>query len=205
MNKRRAAEIFSVVFAILLLFPSILTAQEVEEEEVNPNLFFGLVMGRYLPTDAVFKEVYGESGSNLGFQAGWHFLRSGSFSLALKVGLEGFTRTGTSTITAMPTTLSLKPFRAGLEVHLQPRVVGLWAEAGIVSISYHEQSELQDTQDTQDGIYVGGGLLLQIPSFPWAALQAYARWSKAVVTTTDLEADLGGTEFGLSLLLRLKI
>ena len=205
MNRRRVTAVFSVLLAAALLFPSVLAAQEEQTEEVNPNLFFGLVMGRYLPNDAVFKEVYGEGGSNVGFQAGWHFLRSGSFSLALKVGLEGFTRTGASTITAVPATLSLKPFRAGLEVHLQPRVVGLWAEAGIVSISYHEQSELQDTQDTQDGIYVGGGLLLQIPSFPWLALQAYARWNKAVVTTTDLEADLGGTEFGLSLLLRLKI
>jgi hypothetical protein len=162
-------------------------------------------MGRYLPSDAVFKEVYGTSGPNLGVQAGWHFYQSGDFSLALKVGLEGFSRTGLSTATAVKTSLSLKPFRAGVEVHLQPRVIGFWVEGGLVSIAYHEQSKLRDTEDTQGGIYLGGGLLLQIPSFPWAALQVYGRWNRAVVSMTDFDADLGGTEFGLSLLFRLKI
>ena len=202
MNKRTGTAFFSVLLAAALFFPSALRAQD---EEVSPNLFFGLVFGRYLPSDAVFREVYGQSGPNLGVQAGWHFFQSGNFSLALKVGLEGFSRTGVSTATATKASLSLKPFRAGLEIHLQPKVVGLWVEAGLVSIAYHEQSKLQETEDTQGGIYLGGGLLLQIPSFPWAALQAYARWNKVVVTTADFESDLGGTEFGLSLLLRLKI
>ncbi len=202
MKKRREAVFFSVLLAAALFFPSALRAQD---EEVSPNLFFGLVSGRYLPTDAVFREVYGRSGPNLGVQAGWHFYQSGDFSLALKVGLEGFSRTGVSTVTATKTSLSLKPFRAGLEIHLQPKVLGLWVEAGLVSIAYHEQSKLQETEETQGGFYLGGGLLLQIPSFPWAALEVYARWNKAVVSAADFEADLGGTEFGLSLLLRLKI
>ncbi len=202
MYKRRAAAFFSVLLAAALFFPSALSAQDAD---LSPNLFFGLVFGRYMPSDAVFREVYGQSGPNLGVQAGWHFFQSGPFSLALKVGLEGFSRTGISTATATKTALSLKPFRVGLEIHLQPKVVGLWVEAGLVSIAYHEQSKLQETEDTLDGIYLGGGLLLQIPSFPWVALQAYARWNKAVVTTADFESDLGGTEFGLSLLLRLKI
>ncbi len=202
MNKRRAAVFFSVLMAAALFCPSTLRAENMDSP---PNLFFGLVFGRYLPSDPVFKEIYGASGPNLGIQAGWHFFQSGDFSLALKVGLEGFSRAGVSTVTATKTSLSLKPFRAGLEIHLQPKVVGFWAEAGLVSIAYHEQSKLQDTENTQDGIYLGGGLLLQVPSFPWAALQAYARWNKAVVSSADFSSDLGGTEFGLSLLFRLKI
>ena len=202
MNKRRATVFFSVLLASAVLIPTFLFAQD---EETHPNLFFGIVMGRYLPSDAVFKEVYGSSGPNLGMQAGWHFFQGGDFSLVLKIGLEGFSRTGFSTATAVKTSLSLKPFRAGIEIHLQPKVVGLWVEGGLVSIAYHEQSKLQETEDTQGGIYLGGGLLLQIPSFPWAALEAYARWNKAVVSMPDFEADLGGTEFGLSLLFRLKI
>jgi hypothetical protein len=202
MNKRRAAGFFSLLLAASLFFPSGLRAQNTD---ISPNFFFGLVSGWYLPSDAVFKEIYGTSGPNLGVQAGWHFFQSGVFSLALKVGLEGFSRTGVSTVTSTKTSLSLKPFRVGLEIHLQPKVVGLWVEAGLVSIAYHEQSKLQDTEATQGGIYLGGGLLLQIPSFPWAALQAYARWNQAVVSSADFETDLGGTEFGLSLLLRLKI
>ena len=202
MNKRRAMVFFSVLLISAALFPAVLSAQD---EEGTPNLFFGLVMGRYLPSDAVFKEVYGASGPNLGVQAGWHFFRSGDFSLALKVGLEGFSRTGLSTVTTVKTSLSLKPIRAGIEIHLQPKVIGLWVEAGLVSIAYHEQSKLLETEDTQGGIYLCGGLLLQIPSFPWAALQAYARWNRAVVSMTDYDVDLGGTEFGVSLLFRLKI
>jgi hypothetical protein len=202
MNKRRTTVFFSVLLAAAVLFPSILSAQD---EEIFPNLFFGIVMGRYLPTDAVFKEIYGASGPNLGMQAGWHFFQSGVFSLALKVGLEGFGRTGFSTVTATKTSLSLKPFRTGVEIHLQPRVVGLWVEGGLVSIAYHEQSKLMETEETQGGIYLGGGLLLQIPSFPWVALQAYARWNQAVVSSADFDVDLGGTEFGLSFLFRLKI
>ena len=202
MNKRRAAAFFSVFMAAALFYPSILRA---EDADSHPNLFFGLVFGRYLPSDPVFKEIYGANGPNLGVQAGWHFFRSGELSLALKVGLEGFSRTGVSTVTATKTSLSIEPFRAGLEIHLQPKVVGVWAEAGLVSIAYHEQSKLQNTDNTQTGIYLGGGLLLQIPSFPWAALQAYARWNRAVVSSADFESDLGGTEFGLSLLFRLKI
>jgi len=202
MKKRQAAFFFSVFLAAALFFPSALPAQDTDSP---PNLFFGLVIGRYMPADAVFREIYGQSGPNLGVQAGWHFFQSGDFSLAVKVGLEGFSRTGVSTVTATKTSLSLKPFRAGLEIHLQPKVVGLWVEGGMVSIAYQEQSKLQNTEDTQAGIYLGGGLLLQIPSFPWAALEIYARWNKAVVSSADFEADLGGTEFGLSLLFRLKI
>jgi hypothetical protein len=205
MNKRSQAAIFSVLLAATLISPALLCAQDDEEQTPAPNIFFGPLLGKFLPTDAVFKQVYGTSGSIQGLQAGWHFVQSGVFSLALCLDYRGFSQEGFSTISGTTSKLTLKPFSYGLEAHLQRGIVGIWLGGGLVSISYEEASALQTTSDTASGFHVDGGMILQIPSFPLAALKLYARWSKAVVTMTDFDVDLGGTEYGVSLLFRFRI
>ena len=205
MMKIRKMPYFILALAASFLLPVFLCAQDAgSDEEIlpAPNFFGGLIVGRFMPTDAVFKQVYGNSGSILGFQAGWHFFRSGVFSLALSVDFRGFSQKGAATVTGTASTIALKPLSVGLEAHLQRGVVGLWLGGGIVSVSYTEQSSLQDTSDSATGFHVDGGFIIQIPSFPWAALKLYGRWSKAVVTMTDFEADLGGSEYGAMILFR---
>jgi hypothetical protein len=208
MYKRRATAFFSVLLATALFFPSALRAQDSgddKELQPAPNIFIGPVVGKFMPSDAVFKQVYGNGGSILGFQVGWHFFRSDVFSLALCLDIRDFSQEGASTITGTASTITLKPLSFGLEAHLQRGVVGLWLGGGVVSVSYAEASALQDTSDSTTGFHIDGGMIFQLPSFPLAALKLYARWSKAVVTLADFEADVGGTEYGVSLLFRFKI
>jgi len=208
MNKRTGTAIFSFLLAASLLFPVFLRAQDSgDDEELRPapNIFIGPIIGKFLPTDAVFKQVYGNGGSTLGFQAGWNFFRSGVFSLAFCLDIRDFSQEGASTITGTASKITLKPLSFGLEAHLQRGVVGLWLGGGVVSVSYAEASALQNTNDSTTGFHVDGGMIFQIPSFPLAALKLYARWSKAVVTLADFDVDVGGTEYGVSLLFRFKI
>lgn len=208
MNKRTGMAIFSILLAASLLFPVFLRAQDSRDDEVlqpAPNMFIGPVLGKFLPSDAVFKQIYGNGGSILGLQAGWHFFRTGVFSLALCLDIRDFSQEGASTISGTASTITLKPLSFGIEAHLQRGVVGLWLGGGVVSVSYAETSALQDTTDSTTGFHIDGGMILQIPSFPLTALKLYARWSKAVVTLADFEADVGGTEYGVSLLFRFKI
>jgi hypothetical protein len=208
MNKRTGSAIFSFLLAASLFYPVFLRAQEAgdgEELRPAPNIFIGPIIGKFMPSDAVFKQVYGNGGSILGLQAGWHFFQSGVFSLALCLDIRDFSREGASTISGTPSTITLKPLSFGLEAHLQRGVVGIWLGGGIVSVSYAETSALQDTSDSTTGFHIGGGMIFQIPSFPLAALKLYARWSKAMVTLADFEADVGGTEYGASFLFRFRI
>jgi len=190
----------SAVLAILavLAHPPLLVAQDAPRPQTT---FLGLSLSGYLVSDKVFEEVYGGSGSMFGFAAAQRILGDRAFGLDAVLEIRGYSKTGLSTLSQTETILKIKPVSFGLEGTLTRGIAILWLGTGLDLTSYSEESALQNTTGSTLGFHVAGGLAFQPgPSFP-LRLKLFLRWNKARVSTVDeIPVELGGPEYGASLL-----
>ncbi len=204
MKRYTAALAVAGLLALLSVFPPAVAAQdEFPLTQPLPNTWFGIIGGRFTPTDEVFKEVYGTGGLSFGLSVGRELYRSSGFTLAAGLDVRRFTRSGAATISQTPSRLTFVPLSASLETHFRSGAFGIWLGGGAGPIFYTEDSEWTISRGSAFGYHLIGGLLVEIPSGP--AVKAYLRWSAATETVEGFDVALGGTEMGLSLLFRFRI
>ena len=207
MKLPHAAAVAAMAMALLLLTSGYLAAQE----EITPysrtvkesRAWIGLRGGQFLPGDDVLREVYGTGGLLLGLTAGLDIHRSGSFALAAAVDAGRFSRTGASTLSGIPASLTLVPVAASIQARFGAGGLAFWLEAGGKIVFYTEDSEWALSRSSALGFLAGGGAELALGSGP--ALQAFVRWSQAEEKMDGFTVHLGGWEIGASLVYRFRI
>jgi hypothetical protein len=200
MNHRSSTATAAAALVLLVLWPAIASAQDEFVPAPPPRAWIGILGGRFAPSDAVFKGVYGIDGLSLGMSAGYELYRSEGFSLAAGLAVRRFAKSGGSTISGTVSRLNLIPIAAGLETAVRRGAVGLFLGGGADWIIYSEDSEWILSRGSAFGFHVEGGLFLEPGSGP--VLKAYIRWSKATKMMEGFDVGLGGVEIGAALLFR---
>lgn len=208
MKIPRLAAIAAAFLPLVLLF---LPADLAGQEEIVPYSrpaadakgWIGLRLGPFLPGDDVLREVYGASGLLPGLTAGFDLHRSGSFSLAAGLDAGRIRRTGASTLSSTPASLTLVPVAASLRARFGSGALAFWLEAGGKIVFYTEDSEWLLSRGSALGFLAGGGVEWALGAGP--ALQAFVRWSQADEKMDGFTVHLGGWEIGAGLVFRFGI
>lgn len=205
--RRLAAFVAAALPLVFLLVPLNLAGQEeiipYGRPESGSEAWIGLRAGSFLPGDGVLREVYGSSGLLLGLTAGFDLYRSAGFSLAAGLDAGRFSRTGASTLSATPSSLTLMPVAASLRARLGAGKLTFWLEAGGKIVFYTEDSKWLLSKGSTLGFLAGGGAEWAFGAGP--ALQVFVRWSQADEKLEDFTVHLGGWEVGASLIYRFGI
>ncbi len=110
------------------------------------------------------------------------------------------TKSGLSTLSETPTTLGLDVVTlSGLLVYAV-RPVSPYLEIGVALTRYRESSELQNTEGRATGLALQAGILVHLGKLDAVKFKLFGKWTKASVLVNDIQADLGGLAFGLSVL-----
>jgi opacity protein-like surface antigen len=150
----------------------------------------------FRPTDAVFREIYG-SGASLGAEIGLALGRR------FEAWLSGstFSKKGKLTFTAEDTEIGLTPLAAGLRFYPVQGRLRPYLGAGASYFFYKESSRLGMVKDQKIGLTAHGGLDYALT--PFLAIDLRVGYSQCKVKPGEFEADLGGIEAGVGLVLRL--
>ncbi|MDW7760721.1 MAG: hypothetical protein SCM96_08790 [Acidobacteriota bacterium] len=146
----------------------------------------------FIPSEAVFKEIYGESpvyggGISLKIMGGLSLWAGGSF----------FNKTGTLTFTEESTTMTLIPVFGGLQYQFLSGRFRPYIGAGAGYILYKEENPIGKVEDGGLGFMglAGVKVLIAGPLF----LDLQGSYSMCKVEPAGIEADLGGIHIGLGL------
>jgi hypothetical protein len=154
--------------------------------------------GYFMPSDELFKEVYGGGpvfGAELAVQ-----LAGGLHAWA---GAEYFTKKGLLPVTEEETSARIMPVFAGLRYHIGNSAVQPYLGAAAGYFMLYEENPLGTADQSGFGFLVCGGLLVKIAG-P-VSLDLHGNYSACTVKTDDpdpLEAKIGGLQAGGGLLIR---
>ncbi len=154
--------------------------------------------GYFMPSDEIFKEVYGNGpvfGAELAVT-----LAGGLHAWA---GAEYFTKTGALPVTEDATKVRIVPIFAGLRYHVGNSTVQPYLGAAAGYFMLHEENSLGKADQNGFGFLVRGGLLIKIAG-P-VSLDLHGNYSACTVKTDDpnpLEAKIGGLQAGGGLVIR---
>jgi hypothetical protein len=146
----------------------------------------------FIPSEAVFKEIYGESP-----------VYGGEVSLKIMGGLSiwvagnYFNKTGKLTFTEESTTMTLIPVFGGLQYEFLSGRIRPYIGAGAGYILYMEENPIGKVEDGGLGFMGRAGMRVLITGPLFLDLQA--SYSVCKVKPAGIEADLGGIQAGVGL------
>lgn len=148
--------------------------------------------GYFLPTEKVFKDVYGG-----GPLYGGEFDVRLSGGLSLWVGADYYKKKGKLTFTQEETTLTLKPISGGVRYLLGVGRLQPYVAIGVAYVKYREESVIGSIDEGDVGFLGQAGVRLKVAGGFF--LDAQARYSTCKAEPADVSADLGGFHAGLGL------
>lgn len=154
--------------------------------------------GYFMPSDRVFKDVYG-SGPVFGAE----LAAPVAGGLHAWAGAEYFTKKGLLPVTEEETSTRIVPVFAGLRYHIGRSAVRPYLGAAAGYFMLHEENPLGTASRSGFGFLVRGGLLIKIAG-P-ISLDLHGNYSNATIKTDDpdpLEAKIGGLQAGGGLVIR---
>ncbi len=153
--------------------------------------------GRYDIREPLFKTVYREAGSIQGLILSSSLILNFDFYLEFKA----LYRKGELTYTKEKTTLVLAPVSLGLRYTLPLGFLQPYAGGGIDYFVFFETNPIGSYFNYVRGYHGLGGVYLRFAKgFP-VLLNLRAKFTKATFTVNDRNIELGGPEFGASLVL----
>jgi len=163
----------------------------------------GLSAGSYKVSDELFQEVYPGSSLIYGLQLSQILVSSGDLDIGLSAEVRKTSKVGAATVTLEDSTFAMTPVSIGATLFWNSKAVILFAGAGLDFYSYKETSPLYvDTgfiSDSASGSHFQVGAILRLPSLEALRAKVYYKGTSVVTTNNDIEANLGGSEFGFSL------
>lgn len=163
----------------------------------------GLSAGSYKVSDELFQEVYPGSSLIYGLQLSQILVSSGDLDIGLSAEVKRTSQTGAATVTLEEAVFAITPVSIGATLFWNSKAVILFAGAGLDFYSYKETSPLYvDTgfySDSASGSHFQVGAILRLPSLEALRAKVYYKGTSVVTTNNDIEANLGGSEFGFSL------
>lgn len=148
--------------------------------------------GYFLPTEKVFKDVYGS-----GPFYGGEFDVKISGGLSLWVGADYYKKKGELTFTQEETTLTLKPISGGVRYSLGAGMLRPYVAVGVTYVKYREESVIGAVDEGDVGFLGQAGVRLRVASRFFLDVQA--RYSTCKAKPVDVSSDLGGLHAGLGL------
>ncbi|MBN2199452.1 MAG: hypothetical protein JW747_06325 [Candidatus Aminicenantes bacterium] len=153
--------------------------------------------GRYSITEPLFKTVYQEGGAIQGLVLSSSLIFNVDFYLELKAVYKK----GELTYSKEPTTLVLAPVSLGLRYVLPLGIVQPYAGAGVDFLLFFENNPIGSYFNYVRGYHGQGGVYIRFAKgFP-VLLNFKAKFTKATFQINDRAIELGGPEYGASLVL----
>jgi len=173
--------------------------EEIKKEKFL-NTMIGVSLGSYTLSSDRFGEVYGTGGSSIyGFHLSRILFSRQSFHLGLSLEARLFSKTGASTVTLEEAKFTLKPTSLALRGFYETKFIILFVGAGLDSYVYKEESAIHSTSGSVMGNHIQAGAFLRIPQLDSLRLKVFYKTTKVTTTEDEIEVDLGGKEFGVSL------
>jgi len=154
--------------------------------------------GYFLPSDEVFKDVYG---SGLSFGAETSIPLSGP--LHAWAGFEFFSRSGLTTISEEETKVRIVPIYAGLRALIGHQGVRPYIVAAAAYFFFHEENPIGSLSDGGLGFLGQAGVMARLAGALW--VDAFAGFRACTLRSggeEPVEAKLGGLSLGLGLAYR---
>jgi len=154
--------------------------------------------GYFMPSDEVFKEVYG-SGPVFGAEIAVP-IAGGLHGWA---GAEYFTKKGLLPVTEEETSARIVPVFAGLRYHIGHSGVRPYLGAAAGYFMLHEENPLGTASESGFGFLVRAGLLIKIAGS--VSFDLHGNYSSCTIKTDGpdpLEAKIGGLQAGAGLVIR---
>jgi len=180
---RPLARVLIVLFTAALILAS---------EASAVSLSFRVGSSYFLPTDEVFRDVYG-GGPAYGAEIALSLGRE----LEAWVSGSTFGKTGRLTFTGEETEIRLTPFLAGIRYYFTRTRLQPYIGAGAGYFFYKETSPLGTVKDQNFGLAAHAGLVVGVTR--GLIVNVRAGYSTCKVKPDEFEADLGGLELGLGL------
>jgi hypothetical protein len=156
--------------------------------------------GYLFPSDAAFREVYGNS---LSFAADLTIPLAGP--LQLWAGAELLSKTGSLPVSEEASRLRLVPLFAGLRLEAAGKSFRPYLGAAAAYFLFHEENPIGEVSDNAFGLLGQAGLVVRLVGPVW--LDFFAGYRSATVRTEGddpLEAKVGGFSAGLGLSFKFK-
>lgn len=167
-----------------------------------PSTLFGVSVLTYRLTDERFLEVFeSRTGWSVGLEWLQVFAPRSRVRPALGVDYARQSKSGFSTVTRTPTSLTLDPVTVWGYLVVEGRPVAPYLGAGVSFYHYKEASTLHNSQGRATGLSLQAGVFLHLGRLDFLKLKLFGRWTKASVLVNGISADLGGIALGLTALL----
>jgi outer membrane protein W len=154
----------------------------------------GAYAGYFRQADSTFRQIYGEDviyGLKLGVRV-WK-------NLSIWVSGMQYRKTGRTTLLADITTLTVNPIHLSLRYTFKLGAVNPYLQGGYTYLIYNEESEIGDVNKEEGkGYSADAGIEFKISTH--FIVDIGAKYSQVNVKPTTVEADLGGMQAGVSLL-----
>lgn len=168
---------------------------------VLPSTLFGMSVISFRLSDERFTEVFG---SQTGWSAGFEFVQLFAPRSRVRPGLgvdySRVSKSGFSTVTETPTSLVLDPVTVSGFLVYEARPVSPFLGAGVAFCRYRETSALHNTEGSTTGYSFQAGMFIHLGRLDFLKLKIFGRWTKAPVLVNGIQANLGGTALGLTVL-----
>lgn len=158
-------------------------------------LKMGPIFAHYRPNDKVVKEIYGAGGPIYGFRigallpAGW----------SVWFGYSQYRQISKTTYSDQLTTMALNPLTVSVRYTLPLRFFILpYAGVGYAHIGFKEESGVGKIQGNGGSITFDAGVEIKIIRHIY--LEGIFRYDRINVNPTGFPVDVGGTQFGGSLI-----
>ncbi|MBN2199435.1 MAG: AMIN domain-containing protein [Candidatus Aminicenantes bacterium] len=167
------------------------------------NTMIGLTAGSHNIPDVRFQEVYPGSALIYGLHLSRTFFSAGDFDVLLSVDGKIFSKPGAATVTEEEARFTMTPLSIGASLLWNTKYFILFGGGGLDICPYRETSPLYPfpgfVKETANGSHFQAGLFLRIPGLDALRAKFYYKSTKALTINNDIEVDLGGREFGFSL------
>jgi hypothetical protein len=166
-----------------------------------PSTMLGGGIVTYHLTDERFTEIFGsQTGWSAGLELSQLFLPGGQVRPGLGFDYMRLTKSGLSSLSQTPTTLGLDVITLSGFLVYGVRPVSPYLGVGAAFTRYRESSALHNTDGRTTGLSLQAGMLVHLGKLDWLKLKVFGKWTKASVLVNEIQADLGGLAFGLSVL-----
>jgi len=173
------------------------------------NTMIGLSLGSHKISDERFQEVYPGRALVYGLHLSRTLFSAGDFDFALSVDGKIFSKAGAATVTEEEARFTMTPLSIGASLIWNSKYFALFAGGGLDVCPYRETSPLYPypgfVKETANGSHFQAGAIVHIPGLDGLRAKLYYKGSKALTINNDIEVDLGGGEFGFSLLYGLRL
>jgi len=175
--------------------------------KVVPENFFnstiGFSLGSYRISDERYQEVYPGSDGIYGLSLSRVIFSSQRLDFDISLEARTFSRRGASTVTQQESKFTLTPLSAAARCLVRTKYVIFFLGMGADYYRYKEESDLYPAPGYVSGSATGGhiqaGIYFVFPKMSSLRAKAYYKLTRVLTTENEIEANLGGQEFGLGL------